>query len=86
MNLKLKKPNKKTDEIIKYDMTALTGEDLRTEYAIEIQNRFNCLMEITEEEVTERSSQNDIGACWNNLKQAINKTNEKLLPKKKTEA
>ncbi|GFS21621.1 hypothetical protein ElyMa_005087800 [Elysia marginata] len=24
MNLKLKKPNKKTDEIIKYDMTALT--------------------------------------------------------------
>ena len=79
VNIKLKIPNK-TKSQTKLDMSALKSPQIREEFAVKVENRFNSLFEKGEEQVPDNHER--IDHKWECLKTAINDVQDAILPKR----
>ncbi|GFS27514.1 RNA-directed DNA polymerase from mobile element jockey-like, partial [Elysia marginata] len=82
INIKLKIPRRKPTKAAKYDVSQLKNEELQKKYAVEVKNRFQCLML---ENRTHEANEENVNNIWDSLKIAITETNESMLPKAKRE-
>ena len=85
MNIKLKVPKTKSQSSTKYDLSDLRVKEFKERYAVEVENKYFCLMEEKEECEGEDQSNSvhiDIDKQWNALRDAINDVNSTMLRKK----
>ena len=83
VNIKLKIPNV-TKSQPKLDVSALKSPQIREEFAVKVENRFNSLFEEGEEQVP--GNHERIDHKWECLKTAINEVQEAILPKRNCKA
>jgi exonuclease III len=84
MKLKLKIPKRPSCKTLKFNLSALKEDELKAKYAVNVQNRYECLINVEEE--GPETSQKVLEKQWRCLKEAITVTNEEMLPKKTAEA
>ncbi|GFS21596.1 RNA-directed DNA polymerase from mobile element jockey-like [Elysia marginata] len=82
INIKLKIPRRKSTKAAKYDVSQLKNEELQKKHAVEVKNRFDCLML---ENCTHEANEENVINIWDSLKTAVTETNESMLPKAKRE-
>ncbi|GFS08809.1 craniofacial development protein 2-like [Elysia marginata] len=75
INIKLKIPRRKSTKAAKYDVSQLKNEELQKKYAVEVKNRFECLML---ENCTHEGNEENVNNIWDSLKTAVTETNEVL--------
>ncbi|GFR91102.1 hypothetical protein ElyMa_004320100 [Elysia marginata] len=82
ININLKIPRRKSTKVAKYDESQLKNEVLQKKYAVEVKNRFECLML---ENFTHEANEENVNNIWDSLKTAVTETNVSMLPKAKRE-
>ncbi|GFS09435.1 RNA-directed DNA polymerase from mobile element jockey-like [Elysia marginata] len=82
INIKLKIPRRKSTKAAKYDVSQLKNEELQRKYAVEVKNRFECLML---ENCTHEANEKNFNNIRDFLKTAVTETNESMLSKAERE-
>ena len=69
IKLKLKIPENKKNKCVRFDVSRLKDDEVRTQYAVATKNRFKCLMATTEMEAEAENltPQNNIDKHWTNF-------------------
>ena len=88
MKLKLKIPENKKNTCLRFDVSRLKDDEVRTQYAVTTKNRFECLMATTVMEAGPKNltPQKNVDKHSTDLKSAINEGKVTILPRIKREA